>query len=117
MVKIIWKPRKAKKYTWKIPLLLIILCCFSFYVTNEYTLGQKWALEINKLLSGRLWFQSYYVDNYEISLSGKIYDYEAYPLDNAFYRLLYAYGYLGFFVLALMYALSGLYISRKDDKK
>lgn len=78
--------------------LLISLFCIYYY-------GADTTNSLNRLLSGRLYYLYYIINNKSINLLGNIIDLE-YPLDNIYIFYLYIYGIIVYLILLIISILS-----------
>ena len=93
--------RKNKKI-YLVYLLFVILSLLSLYITILYVNGSALILELDKILSARIWIQSYYYKLYSISIFGNNLNY-VYTIDNVYMRLLLNFGYIGTLFYSIIY--------------
>lgn len=106
------KNKKSKHN--KIWLIITPICAvISVIATIGYGNNINIFNELNTALSGRLRYQDYYSKTYDISLFGMEMP-ENLPLDNSYYKNLYAFGVFGF-VFAMIAAEVTMYNSQKNN--
>ena len=112
LLKYIPLTKMTKKIATILPIGIII---GSAIMTFVYIDRNPVAVNINSMLSGRLWYQQQYYDRYGINLIGNnIETYIGEPLDNMYFRFLINFGIIGATVIILrLYRL----IDKTNDKK
>lgn len=91
--------------TYLIPVIMVII---SFVSSLAYGARAEWAIELNDALSGRISWQNYYGNRYDISLLGEDIGtrLKKAPLDNGYYRVMFNNGMLGLIALIVVIELS-----------
>lgn len=90
----------------------------SFFLIQLYEKGNALAIQLNKLLTYRLLFQSLALRDYKIGWVGSVLNtrYEIdnwFTVDNAYLYLLFVFGIVGYFIIVALY-ICLLYFSRKE---
>ncbi len=80
----------------------ILFTILSFYVTYEFANGNSVAKQIDSFLSGRLYWQNTFLNQYNINLLGNNIDY-FYTLDNAYIRTILNFGWIVWVTYAFVF--------------
>ena len=114
--KILDKSLLFKIVLWPFQYSFLVFAAISYYATVSFVRTNSFWVQINSLLTGRLYAWQRYLERYGINPFGNRLDGSLYgAFDNAYLQLLVKYGWLTFIVYAIMFIVVSRYAYKRRN--